>query len=154
MLICLYYFFHNFVLILVHICTKISTKIISGKILKKRYGTRYTLSHSTDGESEGHANQTTKFVRPNQISRIFTLFLNIKGDLNFFLWRYAFQPNHRLIPRGPMLLKQKKKTDQQNINFRAREVTLKLTVGPIIMRIPLWKQRQLHKENLDFDVDP
>ena len=47
-----------------------------------------------------------------------------------------------------------KKTDQQNINFRARDVTLKLGVGPIIMKIPLWKQRQLHKENLDFDVDP
>ena len=24
----------------------------------------------------------------------------------------------------------------------------------IYMKIPLWKQRQSHKENLDFDVDP
>ena len=77
-----------------------------------------------------------------------------KGVREFSRWWYVFQPNHRLIPRGSILLKQEKKTDQQNINFRAREVTLKLGVGPIIMKIPLWKQRQLHKENLDFDVDP
>ena len=44
--------------------------------------------------------------------------------------------------------------DIKNINFRAQEVVSKLGVDPIIMKFPLWNQRELHKENLDFDLDP
>ena len=47
-----------------------------------------------------------------------------------------------------------KKDRSRTYYFSSSGGGLKVGGRPIIMKFPLWNQRELHKGNLDFDLDP